>query len=54
MSEQLLRKVPKPTSLNFIERRGIMRGMPCVIVKVEGRVISLLLLKQVELDFIMR
>ena len=41
MSQQLLRKVPKQTSLNFIGRRGIMRGMPCVIVKVEGQVISL-------------
>ena len=41
MSQQLLRKVPKQTSLNFIERRGIVRGMPFVIVKVEGQVIAL-------------
>ena len=27
MSEQLLRKVPKQTSLNFSERGGIMRGI---------------------------
>ena len=33
MSQQLLRKVPKQTSLNFTERRGIMRGMPCIIFR---------------------
>ena len=33
MSQQLLRKVPKQTSLNFTERRGIIRGMPCIIVR---------------------
>ena len=32
-SQQLLRKVPKQTSLNFTERGGIMRGMPCIIVR---------------------
>ena len=32
MSQQLLKKVPKQTSLNFIEKRGIMRGVPSITV----------------------
>ena len=32
-SQQLLRKVPKQTTLNFTERQGIIRGMSGIIVR---------------------
>ena len=34
MSQQLLRRVPKQTSLNFTERRGILRGMHSIPLKM--------------------
>ena len=44
-SQQLLRKVPLQTSLNFTERRGIRRGMPCII-EVEDQVIFFCITKK--------